>query len=306
MDEQILSASDIEHIRRRGISPGRWSYVRSICAAEEPSSVTLNRPATVGDGIVRITKAEQESLIALHDEAAQAGRCLKFVPASGAATRMFKEWHGIFSRGGFKSREDFESFVKALPRYAFCRDLRGVLSAAGQDLGDLITQGRGQEILDFILNEKGLNYAGKPKALLKFHQYDDMARTALEEHLMEAALYVRDGSGLCRIHFTVSEEHLEPVKELLDRVTGLYERRFAVRFEVGLSVQSESTDTIAVDLENRPFRDRSRPASLPAGRAWGAALQPGRHRRGYYFHQEHRQYRSRPAPDCNGPVQEND
>ena len=256
MDEQILSASDIEHIRTHGIA--RETVLRQIDLCRRgATAVTLHRPATVGDGIVRITEGEQENLIALHNEAARAGRCLKFVPASGAATRMFKEWHGIFNRGGFKSREDFESFVKALPRYAFCRDLREALSAVGQDLGDLITQGRGQEILDFILNEKGLNYAGKPKALLKFHQYADRARTALEEHLMEAALYVRDGSGLCRIHFTVSEEHLEPVKELLGQVTGLYERRFAVRFEVGLSVQSESTDTIAVDLENRPFRDRA-------------------------------------------------
>jgi hypothetical protein len=170
---------------------------------------------------------------------------------------MFKEWHGAFNRGGFQRREDFEAFVRDLPRYAFFRDLDAGLSAAGQNLDELITRGRGQEILDFILNERGLHYAGKPKALLKFHQYGDQSRTALEEHLMEAALYVKDVNGVCRIHFTVSEEHLESVKELLVRVTSLYEQRFAVRFEVGLSVQSDSTDTIAVDLENRPFRDRT-------------------------------------------------
>ncbi len=124
-------------------------------------------------------------------------------------------------------------------------------------ISGILSPGAGDwRLLDFILNEKGLHYAWKPKALLKFHQYDDRARTALEEHLVEAALYAKDGNGLCRIHFTVSEEHLEPVKELLGRVTGLYEKRFGVRFEIGLSIQSESTDTIAVDLENRPFRDR--------------------------------------------------
>jgi hypothetical protein len=256
MDEKILSASDIQQIRTRGISREKVLRQIDLCRLGA-ASVTLHRPATVADGIIRITDEEQEILVAFHNEAAEAGRCLKFVPASGAATRMFKEWYAIFNQGGFKSREEFESFVKGLSRYAFFGDLSAALTASGQDLGDLVARGRGQEILDFILNERGLNYAGKPKALLKFHRYGDVARTALEEHLVEAALYVRSGSGLCRVHFTVSEEHLEPVKELLGRVTGQYERCLGVRFEVGLTIQSESTDTIAVDLENRPYRDRS-------------------------------------------------
>ena len=255
MAEKILSASDIEHIRARGTTEEKVLRQIDLCRLGAVT-VTLDRPATVGDGIIRVADGEREKLVVLHDEAAKAGRCLKFVPASGAATRMFKEWHSVFNRGGFTSREEFQTFVARLPRYAFYGDLGAALSGAGHDLGDLVARGRGLEILDFILNDKGLHYAWKPKALLKFHQYEDRARTALEEHLVEAALYAKDGSGLCRIHFTVSEEHLEPVKELLGRVTGLYEKRFGVRFEIGLSIQSESTDTIAVDLENRPFRDR--------------------------------------------------
>jgi hypothetical protein len=255
MADKILSASDIEHIRSRGITEEKVLRQIDLCRLGAVT-VTLERPATVGDGIIRISDDEQESLVALHNEAARAGRCLKFVPASGAATRMFREWHGVFNRGGFESPVDFESFAASLSRYAFYGDLGAALTAAGQDLGDLVARGRGLELLDFILNDKGLHYAWKPKALLQFHQYDDGARTALEEHLVEAALYAKDGNGLCRIHFTVSEEHLEPVKELLGRVTVLYEERFGVRYEIGLSIQSESTDTIAVDLENRPFRDR--------------------------------------------------
>ncbi|HET6490711.1 MAG TPA: DUF4301 family protein [Syntrophales bacterium] len=256
MDETNLSASDIELIRARGIT--RESVLRQIDLCRlGGTAVTLHRPATVGDGILRISDGEQDNLIALHNEAAGKGRCLKFVPASGAATRMFKDWYSIFLRGGFKNREEFESFAKELPRYAFYGELSAVLSAAGRDLEDFIARGRGEEILDFILTEKGLNYGGKPKALLKFHKYGDAVRTALEEHLVEAALYVRSGSGLCRIHFTVSKEHLDPVRELLQRSTGLYEKRFGVRFNIGLSIQSESTDTITVDFENRPHRDRS-------------------------------------------------
>lgn len=255
MAEMILSASDIEHIRARGITEQTVLRQIDLCRLGA-SAVTLHRPATIGDGIVRIAEAEWNVLVALHDEAAKAGRCLKFVPASGAATRMFKEWHGVFNRGGFNRREDFDAFVTSLPHYAFYEDLRTALSGAGRDLGDLVEQSRGPEILDFILNEKGLYYAFKPKALLKFHRYADGSRTALEEHLVEAALYVRDDSGRCRIHFTVSAEHLDPVKELLGRVSSSYENRFGVRYDVGISVQSESTDTIAVDIDNLPFRDR--------------------------------------------------
>ena len=255
MAEKILSASDIEYIRARGATEEKVLRQIGLCCLGAVT-VTLERSATVGDGIVRVADGEREKLVTLHDEAARAGRCLKFVPASGAATRMFKDWHGVFNRGGFESHKDFEAFAANLSRYAFYGDLGAALSGAGHDLGDLVARGRGRELLDFILNDKGLHYAWKPKALLKFHQYDDRARTALEEHLVEAALYAKDGNGLCRIHFTVSEEHLGPVKELLGRVTGLYEKRLGVHFDIGLSIQSESTDTIAVDLENRPFRDR--------------------------------------------------
>ena len=254
--DRVLNASDIEDIRARGISEQKVMRQIDLCRLGA-APVTLHRPATPGDGIVRVAGSEQEGLAALHDEAALVGRCLKFVPASGAATRMFRHWHGIFNSGGFGSREEFETFRASLAGYAFYGDLQAALSGAGLDLEELASRGRGREILEFILNEKGLHYAFKPKALLKFHQYGGASRTALEEHLVEAALYVRDGSGLCRIHFTVSEEHLQPVTELLDRVVPLYEKEFGVRFEIGLSIQSESTDTIAVDLENRPFRDRS-------------------------------------------------
>jgi len=255
MAEKILSASDIEHIRARGATEEKVLRQIDLCRLGAVT-VNLDRPATVGDGIIQVADKEREGLVALHDEAARAGRFLKFVPASGAASRMFREWHSVFNQGGFTSGEDRETFLTRLPRYAFYGDLGEALSMAGHDLGDLVARGRGLEILDFILNDKGLHYAWKPKALLKFHQYVDRARTALEEHLVEAALYAKDGSGLCRIHFTVSEEHLEPVKKLLGQVSGLYEKRFGARFEIGLSVQGESTDTVAVDLENRPFRDR--------------------------------------------------
>ncbi|MCU0583581.1 MAG: DUF4301 family protein [Syntrophales bacterium] len=251
----MLSPSDIEYIRSRGTTEEK--IARQIERFRRgATAVTLDRPATVGDGIVRVAEDEKPRLAALHDEAARAGRCLKFVPASGAATRMFKDWHAVLNRGGFGSRAEFDAFAESLPRYAFYGDLREVLSRAGRVEAKPGAVGAEREILDFILNDRGLNYACKPKALLKFHRYADAARTALEEHLVEAALYVKDAQGLCRVHVTVSAEHLEPVRELIRQVRGDHERRLGVRYDIGLSVQSESTDTIAVDLDNRPFRAR--------------------------------------------------
>ena len=251
----MLSPSDIEYIRSRGTTEEK--IARQIERFRRgATAVTLDRPATVGDGIVRVAEDEKPRLAALHDEAARAGRCLKFVPASGAATRMFKDWHAVLNRGGFGSRAEFDAFAESLPRYAFYGDLREVLSRAGRVEAKPGAVGAEREILDFILNDRGLNYACKPKALLKFHRYADAARTALEEHLVEAALYVKDAQGLCRVHVTVSAEHLEPVREWIRQVRGDHERRLGVRYDIGLSVQSESTDTIAVDLDNRPFRAR--------------------------------------------------
>ncbi len=251
----MFSPSDIEYIRSRGATEEK--IAQQIGRFRRgATALTLDRPATVGDGIVRVAEDQKPRLVALHDEEARAGRCLKFVPASGAATRMFKDWHAALNRGGFGSRAERDAFVGSLSRYAFYGDLREALSRAGRDAAVAGAVGTEREVLDFILNERGLHYACKPKALLKFHRYGDAARTALEEHLVEAALYVKDAQGRCRVHVTVSAEHLEPVRELIRQVRGDYERLFGVHYEIGLSVQGESTDTVAVDLDNRPFRAR--------------------------------------------------
>jgi hypothetical protein len=112
------------------------------------------------------------------------------------------------------------------------------------------------EILEFILTSKGLNYGNLPKALLKFHAYPDGNRTALEEHLVEAALYVKDAHTMCRLHYTVSEEHQKQIEDYLSRITNIYEKRYDVKYCATLSIQKSSTNTIAVDLDNHPFRDQ--------------------------------------------------
>jgi Domain of unknown function (DUF4301) len=219
--------------------------------------IRLLRPACVGDGIVQIPPNEREAFVSLHNQAAERGRMLKFVPASGVASRMFKDWFSCYQQGRFDSGEDAIKFLEDVVKFAFYDDLREVIASEGEDVEVLIRKGRPMDILEFILTRKGLNYAWLPKALLKFHIYPGRPRTALEEHLVEAALYVRDAQEICRIHFTISEEHQPQIMDLLFRIKGYYEELFGVKYEVTVTIQHPSTDTIAVDMENNPYRDRN-------------------------------------------------
>lgn len=218
--------------------------------------VRLNRPCRAGDGIAVLSPEEQEEMLAVYQEALPMKRFLKFVPASGAASRMFKGWYGGLHAGGFGSESEREAFLRDLTRYAFYGDLEAA-AAKGPGLRSLIERRDDPEILSLILTEAGLNYGSLPKALLKFHAYPEGARTALEEHLVEAALYARDGGGLARLHLTVSREHEQGVRVRLAEILGAYEARLSTRFEIGLSLQSSATNTLAVDPRMDPFRDEN-------------------------------------------------
>ena len=219
--------------------------------------VQLNRPCTVGDGIFAFAGTERNALVERHDHDARRKRIMKFVPASGAASRMFREWFRCLDGGGFDRTTAARAFASDIRRYAFYDDLEKVAHRQGENLASWLEQERYSDILESILTERGLKYGTLPKALLKFHAYPEGSRTALEEHLVEAALYAVDHERVCRIHFTVSKEHRSEIEKFLNRIRGAYEEKYEVRFEIDLSVQSASTDTIAVDMENRPFRDEA-------------------------------------------------
>jgi hypothetical protein len=261
-----LSREDLRAIRDRGIEEREVRRQLEIFE-KGVSPVRLNRPARVGDGIIHISPDERGELLSLHDRAAGNGRMLKFVPASGAASRMFKDWHGCYRLGRFDSEGQEASFLRDLPRFPFYGDLKEAGARDGRDLERIIREGQCADILEYILTPKGLHYAWLPKALLKFHSYPGGNRTAMEEHLVEAALYVQDREKICRIHFTVSEEHESRFREEIERVRGLYEKHFGVCYEITVSTQHSSTDTIAVNLENRPFH----------GREGGVLFRPGGH-----------------------------
>jgi hypothetical protein len=270
MSRGIFKHDDIKQMNAIGITE---EQVRSQIEIfkKKPSYMKLNRPCTIGNGIRVIQKDEIHSLILHHQDAAGKGCLLKFVPASGAASRMFKSLLNlnnlnheidrdyIARKAGEDSEqaEDILSFMDGIRKFAFFDDLKSSISHVGLDIGNQISKGQFKEIISCLFTPRGLNYANLPKGLLKFHQYPDASRTAFEEHLVEAADYVRDARGLCRLHFTISPEHQKGFKGLMEDVRHKYEKKYNVRFHVEFSLQKRSTDTIAVALGNQPFRERN-------------------------------------------------
>ncbi len=266
MLDDLFSADHIRQIRAHGLTEAQvLEQIERFKSGAAP--IRLNRQCTVGDGILSIPAQDRDAFVKRHEREAARGRLMKFVPASGAASRMFKEWFRCFDGGCFDTEDAAHAFAADIGKFAFYEDLDGLISRKGQRLADWLVQGRYQDILAEILTARGLNYGHLPKALLKFHAYPDGSRTALEEHLVEAALYVQDRNRVCSIHITVSEADRREVEKYLSGIKKRYEQQFSVRYDIEVSVQSACTDTIAVDMENRPFRDE----------AGNLVLRPGGH-----------------------------
>ena len=273
-----FSAADLQQMSRLGLNEAQVR--RQIEIFRKPRTyIRLKRPCTLGDGIVQIGSPEMENCLQLQGQAAAAERFCKFVPASGAATRMFQVLHQIYdsygdnleeiarqAANGDATAQDFLQFIEGIRFFPFYSDLSAVMARDGLSLDAVLEQGQVKILLQYLLTDRGLSYASLPKGLLKFHCYLNGCRTSFEEHLCEAAHYLGDRSGTCRVHFTVSPEHEERCCRLLQEVKPAYEEKFQVSFEIGFSCQSRSTDTIAVDADNRPFRDKNgRLLFRPAG-----------------------------------------
>ena len=224
-----FSPTQKAQLDERGIAEDEAARQLALLASP-PSFAELVRPAVVGDGIERIEPERQEALISIHEQATREGRCAKFVPASGAASRMFQ---------GLRNGTDVREFMEALPRFPFVDDLRAELAFRGYDLDVLRGAGSEREILDALLDTEGLDYEAMPKGLIPFHRYGDGVRTALEEHLAEAT----ETAG--RLHVTVAPEHLHAFR--------LYADRAVPENGIAWSVQRGSTDTIAGDPGGGPF-----------------------------------------------------
>lgn len=214
--------------------------------------------AAPGKGIVVASEQQQaESLKQWSDYLEGAHKVVKFVPASGAASRMFKNLFEFLTGSSDKPDTDFlRDFFTHIGKFAFYDALNDACVVnEGQTVDDLIEEGNYKAVVSCLLDEEGLDYGQLPKGLLQFHAYDDCVRTPLEEHLVEGALYAAGKGGMVNVHFTVSPEHRPLFEELAASRKKDYEAQFGVTYDISFSEQKPSTDTIAATADNEPFRN---------------------------------------------------
>ena len=195
-------------------------------------------PATPGRGIEVLTDEEADRAEAYFDSADIAGRC-KFVPASGAASRMFKD---IFA-GAESENDAVRKLAAELENFAFYSP--EVFGKAPYDPKDTARK---------LLFDEGLGYGKKPKGVLKFHRYPEEVRTAIAEHFVEGQAYMRNADGSVKLIVTISPEHRELFEAAVAEIKEKYEARYGVRYDVTFTYQDKATDTIAVDAADEPFR----------------------------------------------------
>jgi len=280
----LLSEQDKQQISSLGIAEGKIeSQINTFKKGID--YIHIEAPCTLEKGIKQIGKKEIKSFITLFEEAMKSGKTMKFTPASGAASRMFKLLFAFLTdldqlgkeeilHRAAKGASDFENFLhffNSIEKFPFYEDLKNTLSKDGFEIEALLSKGEYKIILEYLLTEKGLNCSNTPKGLINFHRYKNAPRTPFEEHLIEAKNYVKDKDGICRVHFTINDEYSEIIKKRIEasiKKEGPQEETFQVTY----SSQLPSTDTIAVDMKNKPFRtERGSLLFRPAGH--GALLE---------------------------------
>ncbi len=232
--------------------------------------------ARVGAGIVSLDNAGEEAAVDRWKRYLKdGGQVSKFVPASGAASRMFKALFA-FVDGDSETPapgSDVDKLIKDIDRLPLYKELDKVMQCLhGKSIKELLDEGRYKEVISGIISPEGLNYGNLPKGLLSFHAYSDgSVRTPVEEQLMEGAQSATGADGTVRLHFTVSGNHRALFEKKLAEAIPAVEKRMGVRFEVSMSEQKASTDTVAVNPDNTLFRENGDLVFRPGGH--GALIQ---------------------------------
>jgi len=261
----MFSDSDLNQISERGMDLETIERQISHFIHGFPF-IDLAKPATETNGIVCLDEEAKKQFTGFFEQTAESQKIVKFVPASGAASRMFRhlfEFREKYESGPrgdelFNQDQGFNSvwyFIHHLSEIAFYNELSLRLERNGFRLDKLLDSHDFNTIIDHVLTDEGLGYSNLPKGLIHFHDYPSGSRTSAEEHMVEAALYATDSEGTARLHFTISPEHRPRFESLVSNVRSFLESELKVRFDITYSIQMPSTDTIAVDEDNRPFRN---------------------------------------------------
>lgn len=253
----MLTQDDKALLSKKGISEEQIA-AQLDCFKKGFPFLKLEAAASVGNGIVSPDACALKNYVQAWEDYKKEGHVImKFVPASGAASRMFKNLFEFLGSDNDVPTTDFEKkFFAEIEHFAFFDDLNeACLKNTGKGIHQLIAANDYKSVVSNLLESAGLNYGSLPKGLLKFHKYEDGARTPLEEHLVEGALYASSEGDKVNVHFTVSSEHRALFEKLVTEKSAEYTRKYNVIYNVSFSEQKPSTDTVAADMENLPFRD---------------------------------------------------
>lgn len=270
----MFREEDLQLLEQKGISPEQAKAQLNRFATGFPYLKILD-VARTGNGITTLTEEQQEAAIARWQQYLNAGgEVCKFVPASGAASRMFKALFEFVDGDSDtpKPGSDVERVIADIDKMAFVADLNEATKRIyGLNVEALKAAGRNKDLIAAIIRPEGLNYGNLPKGLLKFHSYPQGSRTPIEEQLVEGAQTAVNSEGVVNLHFTVSANHRTLFEEKLKEVVPAISEERGVKFNVSLSEQKPSTDTIAANPDNTPFMENGKLLFRPGGH--GALIQ---------------------------------
>ncbi|MCL1868222.1 MAG: DUF4301 family protein [Paludibacter sp.] len=263
----MIINTDFEVLKKRKISEEQIAE-QLLAFAKGFPFLKLKSAACAGDGITQLAESEQITLLEKWNDFLQTdAKIVKFVPASGAASRMFKDLFDLLdNETGMPVKESQKEFFEKIEKFAFYDELNSCCAKnCEKNISTLIASKFFKQIVENLLLASGMNYGSLPKGLLKFHTYADGKRTPAQEHLAEGALYAANKSKKINIHFTISEEHSHLFDRHLSESLPYFENIYDAKFSVDFSTQKPSTDTIAVDMHNQIFRENGELVFRPGG-----------------------------------------
>jgi hypothetical protein len=252
----MLSEKDLKQIAQRGSTKEQIENQLKEFETGFPF-LKLEAAAAVGNGIIVPNEDERKQYVKAWEDYKAAGkRIVKFVPASGAASRMFKNMFAFVDADYCVPTTDFEKkYFDEIEKFAFYEALDAVCQKnEGKGLKALMAEGNYKAVAANMLKPEGLNYGQLPKGMLLFHKYPEGARTPMEEHLVEGALYAAS-NGEAHVHFTVSHDHLEFFKAKVAEKADGFAQKYGIKYDISFSEQKPSTDTVAANPDNTPFRE---------------------------------------------------
>ena len=252
----MLSQQDLKQLAQKGISEQQIETQLGQFKTGFPF-LKLEAAAAIGRGIVAPNAKEGAKYVEAWQQYKATGkRVVKFVPASGAASRMFKDMFAFVDADYDQPTTDFEKkYFDNIRKFAFYDELDAICQKnEGKGIQELIKDGNYKAVAANMLKAEGLNYGQLPKGLLLFHNYPEGPRTPMEEHLVEGALYAAT-NGEAHVHFTVSHEHMELFKQKVAQKADLYAQKYGIHYDITFSEQKPSTDTVAANPDGTPFRN---------------------------------------------------